>query len=304
VHYIDPHVPYIPDPKTVDSLLPSYQGRFRYRFGQVKGGEGNAAYPKDLPKAQAVFQNPLPDEVNAQIRRLYAADIRDTDNAIADLLSWLREKFGDEWTIVFTSDHGESLGEHDFYYDHGDYVFNATTRVPLAITLPQSHAFHGARRVEEWVSLVDIAPTLIELLEWNVSEEVASNFEGRSLAPYFQGMAMPQQAVFAECGKSYFPNLIRGRTRFDIDGRFRAVWKGDWKLIWTPFAPAGQEYQLYNLKQDPDEREDLAAQAQKKVRELRGELAAWMKRQTADSKPRREPSQEEYDALRSLGYVE
>ena len=42
----------------------------------------------------------------------------------------------DDWLVVFTSDHGESLGEHNFYYDHGDYVYNATLKVPLGFIMP------------------------------------------------------------------------------------------------------------------------------------------------------------------------
>jgi arylsulfatase A-like enzyme len=303
VHYIDPHVPYLPKPETVDKLLPDYQGRYGHRFGQALGGEGNHAYPKDLPKRRAVFQNQLPESVNARIRQLYAADIRDTDDAIADLLAWLVAKFGDDWTIVFTSDHGESLGEHDFYYDHGDYVFNATTRVPLAIATPQGGAYGKSRSVKDWVSLVDIAPTLIELLGWEVSKSVTSHFEGRSLAPYFRGKSMESRAVFAESGHSYFPNLIHRRVRFDIEGRFRAVWKDQWKLIWTPFASADEEFQLYNTKKDPNEKRDLAERHPKRVRDLHAELTAWMKRQT-DQGASHEATPEELEALRSLGYIE
>ena len=157
--------------------------------------------------------------------------------------------------------------------------------------------------MEEWVSLVDIAPTLIELLEWDVSQEDASGFEGRSLASYFRGEAMAPRAVFAESGRSYFPKHVRDRVRFDIDGRFRAAWMGDWKLIWTPFAPADEEYQLYNMERDPQERENLAERAPEKVSELRAELAAWLQRQTGTN-PNRELSPEETELLRSLGYIE
>jgi arylsulfatase A-like enzyme len=303
VHYIDPHVPYLPARETVDALLPAYRGAYRYGFGQKAGGTGDAAYPKELPKRKAVFRNLLSDAVNARIRHLYAADIRDTDSAIESLLSFLREEFGDDWTIVFTSDHGESLGEHDYFFDHGDYVYNATTRVPLAIQLPPDHAHRGARRVEDWVSLVDIAPTLVELLGWEVADDVASRFEGRSLAHHFRDEARPAPAVFAESGKSFHPRMIRGRTRFDVAGRFRAVWKDEWKLIWTPFAADDAAYQLFDLASDPHEREDVSAQHPDKLAELQAELTSWMREADAEI-PDVEPTTDDLEALRELGYVE
>ena len=75
-----------------------------------------------------------------------------------------RERFGDDLLIVFTADHGESLGEHDFYYDHGDYVYNARTGVPLGFVLPPKHRYAGFGRCPGWVSLVDVAPTILSLL--------------------------------------------------------------------------------------------------------------------------------------------
>lgn len=304
VHYIDPHVPYLPESSTVDNLLPPYEGRYARSFGAKHGGTGNAAYPPDLPKRIAVFENPLSDVVNARVAQLYAADIRDTDDAISELLEVLKEKFGDDWVIVFTSDHGESLGERDYYYyDHGDYVYDATTRIPLAIQMPRNHALHRGRVVHDWVSLVDVAPTLIELLNWDASSLVTSSFEGRSLAPYLHGSPLDGVPVFAESGRSYFPGMIRGRARFDVEGRFRAVWKGDWKLIWTPFAVAGHEFQLYNVEQDPDELVNVAAERADKVGELRGELVQWMQR-PSKLDGGNTPTPKEVELLRSLGYVE
>ncbi len=114
---------------------------------------------------------------------------------------------------------------------------------------------------------------------------------------------MPPRTVFAESGHSYYSGMIRGRTRFDISGRFRAAWKGDWKLIWTPFAPPDQEYALYNMKQDPEERENIAEKYPREVSELRADLDEWMKRSTRTGESP-EPSLEDIEALRELGYIE
>ncbi len=301
VHYIDPHVPYHPPKSLAEHFDPNYRGRYKHHFGGFPGAVGNRAYPRDLPKRFAVFANPLSDAVNEHIRTLYAADVRFTDTEIARLLRGLEKRFGSDWLIVVTADHGESLGEHDFYYDHGDYVYEASIRVPLGIVLPEDDRKAG-RKIDAPVSLVDVAPTLVELLELLPPEEAARRFGGRSLVPYLRGQTLPARPVFAECGRSFFPGMITGRVRFDVQGRFRAVIHGDWKLIWTPGQDARGEYQLYDVAADPNETRDQSDRHPERVRDLRRMLDDWM----ADEEQRvtRPIPDEEKDALRALGYIE
>jgi arylsulfatase A-like enzyme len=296
VHYIDPHVPYHPPRELAERFDPDYRGPYRHYFGPVPGAVGNHAYPRDLGKRRAVFANPLSDQVNEHIRSLYAADVRFTDSAIEALLAGLEDRLGRDWLVVFTADHGESLGEHDYFYDHGDYVYAGTTRVPLGIVLPG-----GARRtVADPVSLVDVTPTLVELLGLAPAAEGA--FEGRSLVPYLRGEELPPRPVFAESGRSYFPQMIPERVSFDVPGRFRTVVDGSWKLIWTPGREADAAYRLFDLAADPDETRDLSADHPERVQELRRELARW----TAGDVGQPPPAISEPDeaALRALGYIE
>jgi arylsulfatase A-like enzyme len=301
VHYIDPHVPYHPPKALAEHFDPDYRGPYKHHFGPIPGAVGNRAYPRNLRKRVAVFANPLPDAVNAHVRTLYAADVRFTDLEIARLLGGLEDRFGRDWLIVFTADHGESLGEHDFYYDHGDYVYNASTRVPLGIVLPGEDRRAG-RIVEAPVSLVDVTPTLVELLELAPLEEAAARFEGRSLAPYFRGETLPERPVFAECGRSYFSKMIEGRVGFDVEGRFRAVVDGDWKLIWTPGQTPEREYQLYDIAADPNETLDRSREFPDRVLALRRTLDGWM---AADTQPPAQPIPDaDEEALRELGYID
>jgi arylsulfatase A-like enzyme len=299
VHYIDPHVPYYPPREIVNDFTPGYDGRYRWHFGAKKGGIGNHAYPKDLPKPKAVFRNPLPDDVNSHIRRLYAADIRYTDDAVAGLVTWLRKELGEDWVIVFASDHGESLGEHDYFYDHGDYVYNATLRVPLGIVFPKEDPLHRAGRVKGWVSLADITPTLADLMNLE-TKAIDGQLESRSLVPSLRGEPLPPEPVFAECGKAFFPDLVRRRTQFNVAGRFRSVIDGDWKLIWTPGQEDSLSFELYNLAADPGETKNLHNPEHPEARRLTGLLSGWLKntphRNTA-------PSDADMERLKSLGYI-
>ena len=55
VHYIDPHAPYYPPRAIAEAFTPGYEGRYRHNFGDVKGGIGNHAYPKDLGKERTII---------------------------------------------------------------------------------------------------------------------------------------------------------------------------------------------------------------------------------------------------------
>ncbi|MBW2360936.1 MAG: hypothetical protein JRG84_08545, partial [Deltaproteobacteria bacterium] len=141
-------------------------------------------------------------------------------------------------------------------------------------------------RVDAWVSLVDVAPTLAELLCLPGRADWQLQLEGRSLVPYLRGETPPAAPVFAMSGHSYFPHLVRRRVRFDSAGRFRTVIEGRHKLIWTPGATPGQRFELYDLVDDPEERSDLSDLEPKRRAALQHRLNAWMRR------------------LRQLGYVE
>ena len=301
VHYIDPHVPYYPPRELARQFDPDYNGRYREHFGAVRGGIGDSAYPADLGKVRSVFRNNLPDELNTHIRKLYAADVRFTDDAIATLVKWIWRELGDDWLIVFTADHGESLGEHDFFYDHGDYVYNASLRVPLAFTFSRSDPLHSARTIRDWVSLVDVMPTLLELLDLELPVDLPYTVDGRSLVPYFRGDTLPPRACFAECGRSYFPKMVRRRVTFDLQGRFRAAVFGDWKLIWTPGQRPEMEYELYNVTEDPHETRNLYSSKHPEAERLRVLLKGWAKTSGPEAGA---PASEDVESLRSLGYIE
>ncbi len=306
VHYIDPHVPYHTDPAIAARMDPGYSGRYRFNFGWARQfGEArdkHSPFPEDLPKSVAAHRNPLTDEENAHIRRLYAADIRSLDGEVDRLVDAAREHFGDDLIIVFTADHGESLGEHDFYFDHGDYVYNAGTRVPLAILLPESHPLHARGRCQGWVSLTDVAPTLLELLDRDTAE-LGSQLEGRSLTPCLRGETLAQTPVYSESGHSFFAHLIPHRTANDLSDRFRSVTLGGWKLIWHPAAPEPDAWQLFDLRDDPDETRNLYRPDHPELAELRTHLNAWLALEPAGAT---QPAISEQDrrALTELGYIE
>ncbi|UCE86439.1 MAG: sulfatase [Deltaproteobacteria bacterium] len=301
VHYIDPHMPYAPPPELARAFSPDYAGPYRLRFGGEPGSTGPQAFPADLPKRVAIYRNPLSDEVNDHVRRLYAADVRHTDAGIEALVRSLRVERDAGWTIAFTADHGESLGEHAYFFEHGDYVYNPTIRVPLAFVLPRQDPLAGAGRVDDWVSLVDVMPTLAEMFRLPVPVDLAYAIEGRSLVPYLRGERLPSRPVFAESGKSQYPEEVRRRVDFSVAGRFRTVLFGDWKLIWTPGQAPDRAYELYDLAADPAESRDLFEPGRAEAERLERMLASWVR--GLDDRTA-EPDAHDLAMLRALGYVD
>jgi arylsulfatase A-like enzyme len=305
IHFMDPHVPYHPDPEVAARFSPDYRGPYQLHFGRIPGpGEPASVYrtfPPDLPKEVATHRNPLSEQVNQHIRRLYAGDIRTLDHELEHLVAAFRAR-DDDLIIVFTADHGESLGEHHLYFDHGDYVYNASTRVPLAVVLPDSHPAHGPGRCRGWVSLVDVVPTLFALMRRQPPATVASQIEGRSLEPCFRGKPLPPKPVFAESGHAYYPQYVPNRKLNKIAGRFRAVVLGDWKLIWTPFQTRELTWELYNLREDPHETENLYRPDHPDFAQLKTHLDAWLA-PSDYTRPASEFSEEDRKILRELGYI-
>jgi arylsulfatase A-like enzyme len=302
VHYIDPHVPYCPPEEIIKELDPYYQGRYEKNFGDNKLKIGGWAYPDDIGKEGAVFENNLGEAVNDHIRKLYAAEIKYADLAIQELLAEVERRAGDKLITVLTADHGESLGEHDYYYEHGDYLYNAQLRVPLVFRIPRTHELYTASRVDDWVSLIDVFPTILDLLDIEVSSDHLGKVDGISLAPYWRGGRLAPRALFSESDDTFYPDFIRRRVRHDIAGRFRSVIFDGWKLIWTPFQQPGMLYELYDIESDPAETNNLYEVEKTRAGVLEKYLQAWMALQT-EPLEKIQPTPEDLEILKSLGYI-
>lgn len=94
----------------------------------------------------------------------YQAEIRWTDRLVGQLLGDLQEGGAlDETVVVLTADHGESLTEHDYFFDHGDQLYDPSLLVPLLVRYPP--LVQAGSRMKCPVSNMDITPTLLDLLD-------------------------------------------------------------------------------------------------------------------------------------------
>ena len=113
-----------------------------------------------------------------------------------------------------------------------------------------------------------LSPAQLEQLAKSLSDQI----EGRSLAPCLRGETMEEVPVFAESGYAYYFDLVPSRARNDIPGRFRSVTRGDWKLIFSPFQPESSSWQLFNVRDDPQETRNLYRADHPQIESLRASL--------------------------------
>ena len=172
------------------------------------------------------------------LQAAYAAMIKQVDDQLGRILDAL-EVSGqrDNTIVIFTSDHGEMLGDHGLI-QKGCRFYEGLVRVPLIFSWP-GHIKAGLRS-DALVELSDKAPTLLQL----VDEEVPGHMTGKSLLPILKGDASPSyHRDFVRC--EYYDALQAP------DGTFATMYRDQqYKLV----VYHGRAYgELYDLEEDPDE---------------------------------------------------
>ena len=201
--------------------------------------------PVHVPRARAVLRHQ--ETSPASYRARYDAEVAAVDAHVGALVEMLRRhRLWDGTLFVLTADHGESLGEHGYYFAHGWYVSDESIRVPLVLRGP---GVPRGRRLRQTVSLIDVAPTLLDLLGLPPS----STMEGRSLRGLLTGDAADGEAF----SQTYYgEGLVSYRS-----GHMKYVFKpvradGPRAPSDPPFPDASAEW-LYDLDADPAEQQNL-----------------------------------------------
>ena len=174
-------------------------------------------YPAEIDKRRP--SDPAAPFSDAQLRRAkqgYYAMISELDDTVGQILDAL-EACGkaDDTIIVFTSDHGEWLGDH-LRYGKGYPADDAVSRVPLIIAPP---ANRQGQRHDSIVEAVDIAPTLLEL----AGIQIPPYMQGASLAPLMAGQAPAKEVALTEGAGWKCLRSDRYRYLIHADGK-EALW--------------------------------------------------------------------------------
>ncbi len=230
----------------------------------------------------------------------YDANIRFTDSHIEEALGRARALgLLDDALIIFTSDHGESLGEHDYYFGHGRLPYNASAHVPLVIVRTRGGV---TRRVEPPVELVDLFPTVRSLV---ATDTEVPGLEGDSLEPLLGGDPDAHRKALSGF-RLAFSQAGGGGPR----SQYRSVQDQRWKLILRPERRAGrprpERWQLFRLDRDPMESDDLSESEVAEMERLRPVLESWMEGGAPGGREAEAEalSDDALKALKALGYID
>ena len=221
----------------------------------------------DLGEPDAATQT-APRQRNA----VYAALVQSVDDALGRILAGV-EEFGlsENTIIIFTSDNGGYCGMTDnFPLRSGKGTpYEGGIRVPWIIYVPESLQNTSVSVCDTPISTYDILPTVLDFADIPLSddERKSQEIEGVSLRPLLAGESSDfhRDSLFW-----HFPHYRAGIPPYSI------IRKGDWKLI-RFYTPAGDKWELYHLKDDPRELQDVAENEKEIAQELLAELDAWLK---------------------------
>lgn len=263
--YIKPHWPYIaPDP-------------YHNMFKDVAHAPANK-HVKEKETTHPVYQAFMNmevgqtfsrDDVRQTVLPAYMGLIKEIDDQLARVMDHLKQnKLWDNTLIVFTSDHGDYMGDH--WLGEKELFHEPSVSVPLIIVDPDTRADATRGQVDDrLVEGIDILPTILEALNVKVPEQ---RIEGQSLLSKMRDRSDQQpwrEAALSEIDYSYY------QARIDLgiepsQARAYMLKTNDWKYVYFKgFRP-----QLFDLKNDPLELEDLgeSKNTQSIRSEFQGEL--------------------------------
>lgn len=302
VHTTEPHNPYEADPEwikrfgnvspaqlaEVNAAMKQYRELTRVDF-MAKRPRGTTDNTAEQDAAMARLHALLPT-----IRTLYDAQVAFADRHVGEFIDLLKRRgIWDDCLFVLLADHGEELDDHGGW-EHDHSLYEELMHVPLIVRFPKNE--HAGLRVSEPVGLVDVMPTVLDVI--GASGELDS-CRGYSLLEPIDGLGREGPRVLAVRAnqRKYYRPYKERRGDFNI-----ALRQGVYKGIWNTQV---HTFELYDLNNDPGERNDVAAQRKSVADPLQAFARQWLREQARDkgvaaSAPM---SRGEEERLRQLGYI-
>lgn len=266
VNYMDPHGPY--------TAPPPYNGEFAVPERSGKGGlpfSGKSNAPHSIPAYQRLGDANSPEYYTSQ----YDGEIKYTDHWVGQLLAKIRNwGLMEKTLIIITSDHGESLGEHDYYFMHSNLTYKEQAAVPLIIRYPG--LFSEGEAVDARIETIDFMPTILDACQIKSDPEL----KGKSLLNLSREIPGKPIVVLSEKAKRI------------------SVYKDEWELVLLDKRAT----ELYNIKSDGQEKDNLMDTSAPEVIET---LTAVAEPYFGTRKPDAKSglTEKEKQVFKSLGYI-
>ncbi|MBA3064093.1 sulfatase-like hydrolase/transferase, partial [Candidatus Woesearchaeota archaeon] len=282
LHYFDPHEPYKPP---VHIKIEPENVRFKDDDKQVPILNERPSDPDMYGGLGGIAEYAVVEgrRDRGYYILLYDKEIKYVDEQIGILLKNLEELGLDKNTlIIITADHGEALGEHNLYFTHGRFLYDELLKVPLIMVgefLPKN------KIIKTQVELIDIFPTIMDILRIGYNKR---GIDGVSLLPIIYS-------------KNKNDKYWESYAFSEFEDK-KSIRSPEWKLIYTS---GNEEYELYNLKEDPQELNNLADIEKDQFKLMKAKLEEWMFRAKENISSSIKPLDEETkEKLRSLGYLQ
>jgi arylsulfatase A-like enzyme len=248
-------------------------------------------FPKD-PELTRILKERNQNPKFAKMINKYDGGIRYIDDSLTRFWSFLKKTgIYDSSFIIIVSDHGEGLGEHNYYY-HGRNVYEEQMRVPMIIRFPRGD--HAGKRVDQMVTLLDVFPSILDFL--GIPELPYSS--GKSFLGLIRGKT-DHTREYVHYERRWYPEKKpKGTTNWESGQKFGVRGKR-WKYIWHSERSA----QLYDLEIDPHELNNIAPHHPDKAAAMEKELEHYKKLVKKNKVFPQEIDQETKEQLESLGYL-
>ena len=240
-HTYHVHDPYTPRPPYDTMFDSDYDGNIVHDRNELSKLSASGWYADFSKTFWKLADKKDPRDVQHLVA-LYDGEIREMDAELGLLLETI-DRYAPDTIVILLSDHGEEFGEHNGGFLHSQ-MYEETLHVPLIIRHPD---YPGGSRIADRVSLIDLAPTILDMLSISGVEEFPG---GTTLVDKEQGRI--EKTVFSE---------------YPLQEKYSLINRGN-KII---VSERGVE--LYSLKDDPGELIDLAAESHQNPRNASG-LAA------------------------------
>jgi len=306
LHILDPHFPYNDHPGfSVESKNPDALNEYKGMLKKYRSGA--------MPVGKVFFDCPLSDEAVAEAIDNYDDEIAWVDYNFGRLMKGLKELgLSENTVVVFTSDHGESLAEHDLNFSHGFSVYEEAVKIPLIIKTPDKIK-PVRKRIKTPVRLLDLMPTLLNLTgvknpETTIGENLSALMFNKDKDP-----PIMLNYVFSESEPLYInsDNSRRYSERKNIfvagdEGKWRSVRTDKYKLIKIP-TEGKPKILLFDILMDPHEKNDISKEKPKIAEDLLNLIDKWrndpsIKESVSNPELDEEWARRMKSAMKSIGY--
>lgn len=262
-----PHPPYDPVPRYLDYYadkeIPLPEVTEQELALQPKAQQELIDHNTKVDHDSIVWSKQPDREQLLRLRKHYLANVTMIDEKVGQILTALENKgYLENTVVIFTSDHGDCLGDHGHIQKWT--MYEEIVRTPLIVWAPER--FAGGRTVDALCQQFDIAPAILEL----AGAEVPSQWEAQSLMPYLSGDGQPPVRDYVYCEQSGDGNLT-GTEMMTM------VRDSEWKLV--HYLDDHDDGELYHETTDPGEHHNLwrseAPEHVEKKRELLDKLFEW-----------------------------